>query len=304
MKLRLILLTMSTFTLAAIVTGCASGSLERMMSGMDDAERAFNQRAREESVYTKTAEELFANAQVVKLAKAAARGDIEQMNLLVSEDVDLNYTGFKGVTPLFYALQDIEGFKHLLVVGADPNRMDETRQSPISRAVEMSDPRFLRAALAHGGNPNIAVATWQIGSTNSWLYEPLLHTAVGTGDVERIVMLLDAGADIDAKDSWGDTALLQTADRNDFAMMQMLLDRGADYMAKDRLGLDLANRLGRKKGQQLVDKTALELEHAIAALEGRGVEVPAPDVATARWHEAAEAFRKAHGEEVLPSGVH
>lgn len=61
--------------------------------------------------------------------------------------------------------------------------------------------------------------------------------ATSVGDVGRVLALLDAGADIDARDKHGQTALMNAAHRGDAALVQALATRGAnlDHTAKYRL---------------------------------------------------------------------
>ena len=61
--------------------------------------------------------------------------------------------------------------------------------------------------------------------------------ATSAGDVGRVLTLLDAGADIDAFDRYGQTALMNAAHRGDAVLVQALVTRGAnlDHTAKHRL---------------------------------------------------------------------
>jgi uncharacterized protein len=61
--------------------------------------------------------------------------------------------------------------------------------------------------------------------------------ATTVGDIERVCALLDAGADIDALDKHGQTALMNAAHRGDVTLVQVLVDRGANlnHTAKYRL---------------------------------------------------------------------
>lgn len=283
-----------TILLALISVSCAGGP---SIGAMDAAERAFNERQREQSIHARTVNELYPDPKVVALAEAAASGDIDRIDQLVSEGVDVNYRGFKDVTPLLYALQDIDGFARLLEHGADPNLLDANRQSPISRAAKMDDPQFLEAALRYGGDANMAVGTWHIADRNAWLQEPVLHSVLDLEAMDKIRMLLAAGADLDARDSWGDTALHQAADANQFDVMYFLLEQGADYTIRDRTGVNLATRLGAKTDRQLLNEKSLY--RVIGWLEERGMDVPSPEAARALAEEAAKAYRKAHGDDAL-----
>jgi len=63
------------------------------------------------------------------------------------------------------------------------------------------------------------------------------RAATAAGDLHRVCALLDEGADIDALDEHGQTALMNAAYRGDTELAQVLIGRGADlnHTAKYRL---------------------------------------------------------------------
>ena len=63
------------------------------------------------------------------------------------------------------------------------------------------------------------------------------HEATNAGDLNRVCALLDEGADIDARDEHGQTALMNAAYRGDAELVQLLIGRGASLncTAKYRL---------------------------------------------------------------------
>src|ERR1700736_5616655 len=66
-----------------------------------------------------------------------------------------------------------------------------------------------------------------------------LHCATWKGHPEIVALLLEAGADVNAKNSnehWGTTPLHAAAHANQAAIAQMLIDHGADVNAKDMTG--------------------------------------------------------------------
>ena len=50
------------------------------------------------------------------------------------------------------------------------------------------------------------------------------------GQTEIVELLLDRGADIEAKDRYGNTALIRTAFTDDIEIVKLLLDRGAQTL--------------------------------------------------------------------------
>lgn len=82
------------------------------------------------------------------------------------------------------------------------------------------------------------------------LRKTALHTAAGVDNVEAIRLLLDAGADIDARDITGMTPLHVAAMYSRGRASTLLLERGADLQARDSFGdtpLHTAAIFGRTK---------------------------------------------------------
>ena len=73
------------------------------------------------------------------------------------------------------------------------------------------------------------------GSGNHSLDDQLLE-AIDYGDLASIEYLLNRGADIEARDDYGYTALMSASLYGDVAAVELLLDRGADIEARDDYG--------------------------------------------------------------------
>jgi ankyrin repeat protein len=113
---------------------------------------------------------------------------------------------------------------------------------------------------AHFGHIN--AVRWLLGagadvlarSRNDLVNQPLHAAAAGQASVELLTLLLDAGAEVNARQRGGFTAIQATAQNGDLAATQLLLARGADVLAQT------------DDGQTALD-FALEGEHeTVAAL--------------------------------------
>ena len=262
---------------AAFISSCKAEEIDFV--GMDSAEKTFNERQRKELVAYMPLETMFPDNQARALARAAGDGAVKQIKELVAQGASVNSKGVKGATPLFWALRNsnIEGFETLLDLGADPNVIfaDGT---VMHWAARHKDIRFLRKALDHGGNPDIAAG--QPSET------PLFETigVEGSDNRQAMLMLLDAGADINAVTGGeeifgvpmgGKTPLMVAATVVRFDIVYELLLRGADYRLKDDMDRDLMDRIASKKGRFAAgSKQEKFMKQVIDWLSDRGVEIP------------------------------
>ena len=189
--------------------------------------------------------------------------------LLLERGADPSLANQGGWTPLYLAtdnrnieagdyptrrpdLDHLELIAALLARGADPNaRMassTETRTifthqwlyeagaTPFLRAAQSGDVALLRRLLAHGADPSIPTANgttplmvasgigWVEGVTHEWSEEDTLDT---------VRLLLDLGADVNAADADGRTALHGAAHKGRNGVVRLLAGHGADLAARD-----------------------------------------------------------------------
>jgi len=251
----------------AYVSACGSEMSDRAQE-MNSAEKKFNEAQSQRVVAFMSLETMFPDQQVRALAKAAGEGNIRKVEQLVKEGVAVNARGPQGATPLFWAMRNYNGFKRLLELGADPNVVfgNGDGGSVVHAAVTAKDERFLKAVFQHGGNPNLV--------DNQSGYTPLF-SALPMG-VRTVETLLDAGADINAQDKFGNTAAIAAAGRGRFEVVYKLLERGADYTLKDRTGHDLADEVASVVGMlRPGSESAKWQEKVIEWLKAKGVEIPA-----------------------------
>jgi len=166
--------------------------------------------------------------------------------------------------------------------GADLNRhvgpMDETA---LQLASAKDCPRLVEALLSAGA----AVVSSSSGDVSA------LHLAVRNGTVAVTTLLLDAGADLNAEDTGGNTPLHYAVTRNGaLELVRLLLDRGALAYARNAKGQTPADVAEEEENESYLPI----LEKALERLRGRrqvswtcpqcknGMKRPSPD--RIRWY--------------------
>ncbi len=112
------------------------------------------------------------------------------------------------------------------------------------------------------------------------------------GDVEKVTSLLDSGADVNAKDQRGWTALLCAVSRGQMDVVKLLLDKGADVNSKGEHGwtplMEAANRGHLEAAKLLLKKGAdVNLKHQYGWT--------AMKIAKGKGYKKIESLLKAHG---------
>ncbi len=221
------------------------------------------------------------------LLYAARQNSLESVQMLVKAGADLNKTDPDGTSALVMAIVNAHYDLpiYLMDHGADPNIADKYGRTALYAAVDMHtleksatrpDPKetdkatsldVVKAALAHGANPNLA----------------LISPAPGRGSLDVPDRYLGAGA----------TPFLRAAKTGDAEVMRLLLAHGADPKAETKDGttaMILAAGLSWTMGITNVDeKNALE---AIKICIDNGVDVNAAnDKGDTALHGAATSGR-------------
>lgn len=151
-----------------------------------------------------TPTQAFAKPQTAQLVAAVMGGNYTEADKLLAQGVDVNAVGAEDLTPLLWVLSashfDEKKLEYLLKAGANPNFQERKHHaSAMYFAVHNQKPRLLKLLLKYGGNPSLS--GWGGGGDESILQIAALH-----GDEEIINILVDAGADINWLDKWGDSA--------------------------------------------------------------------------------------------------
>jgi ankyrin repeat protein len=153
---------------------------------------------------------------------AAQNRDTASISLLLRFGADANGFDREGITPLFAATraQCFESAKVLLKHGADCNlSAGPDSESPLSFAASNNHLDLVQLYLANGGDAGFIMEN---GST---ALVSCMNKIVSTKVVE---VMLASGADADAKNGEGTTAMFQAIQANRVDLMTVLLDNGAN----------------------------------------------------------------------------
>ena len=121
----------------------------------------------------------------------------------------------------------------------DVSWVDFTGQTPFLRAALSGDTTAMRLLLRYGANPNLSTPA---GTTPlmaaagvNWVVQQT-YTEPPQAQLDAVKMCLDLGADINAANSMGLTALLGAANRGSNDIIEFLASNGARLDVKDREG--------------------------------------------------------------------
>jgi len=123
----------------------------------------------------------------------------------------------------------------LALLDGDPSLLDRRTEDgfpPLGYAIFFRHPSLARALIERGADIN-AVAE------NAQRVAPV-HAAASVGDVETMRLLLDRGADPNARQQAGFVPLHAAAGNGDLDMARLLIARGADRHARTDDGKDAA----------------------------------------------------------------
>ena len=184
---------------------------------------------------------MFKNTPIWDLAKAVRDGNTSEIKRLVQiQKMDIDYQESKfGSTLLMLTVlnEQYNSAKALLENGADPNKHDT--YTGISAMIYSAgiqnqnddNTKFLKLMLLHGGNPNDE-ETGDRQKGNSTRKNPLLVACADViqdvTPIEKVKLLVEAGADINHKNEYGATPLQKALTDEHYDVILYLLQKAVD----------------------------------------------------------------------------
>ncbi|CAM9450731.1 unnamed protein product [Sphacelaria rigidula] len=232
---------------------------------------------------------------------AAARGHELVVSSLLLKGADANAKDRTQRSPLHHAVLNghTAAAKMLLLAGADAtSRYGPYELSPLDVAASLGEVDLLRMFIFHGADAN---ARHPNGMT-------VLHTAAFNNSTDVVRVLLEAGADIEVRDSAaGSTPLYGAAQSGACDAMRVLLQHGADVDAPTSWGwrpltvacrflnIDAVEMLLRWGADEtVVDKSGRSVKRAVGRdIPERLRQLRADDMERVHWLLATAAMSRA-----------
>lgn len=132
------------------------------------------------------------------LHRAASRGGVEAVQVLLAAGALVEAEDRRGETPLFFSAgKPLRLAQNLLAGGANPNHRNSLGDTPLFAAADAGAVDLVRLLVEAGADP---CARNESGQT-------ALHAAAAGGNAGVVDALLNCGAEVDARDSDGRTPL-------------------------------------------------------------------------------------------------
>lgn len=189
-----------------------------------------------------------------KLFEAVALGNLKAIETLLQDGADIHYIDNFGRTVLLvpFVWTNIDVVTYLLEHGADVNATTKLKKSPLMLATEakIAEAYYLdpESSKKETGCSEVIKVLLAYGA-NANAQDIHGHTALMKSStsysLETVKALLESGADIHIKDKDGVTALLAASMENFSKSVELLLQYGADVNAQDNNGTTALMKLSK-----------------------------------------------------------
>ena len=157
------------------------------------------------------------------------------VKMLLDNDADISAKDKDGQTALIIAINNgQEDTAILLIQRGSPLINTGSHASSLYAACDKTLPRVVKALIERGKSSGQLQAMLEV-TYKGYGYVPL-HVAASRGSREIASQLVEAGADINVRNSFQDTPLIRAARAGQLQMVDYLIAQGADRDATDAIG--------------------------------------------------------------------
>jgi len=153
--------------------------------------------------------------------EAAKTGDIVQLKKMLTEDsTRVNSLDKDKMTPLHHAVDagKLEAASLLIRMGADINAVNFKKETPLHIAAYKGNAGAVKLLLEHNADLTMREMRDRI---------PLFLACNWGNDLETVRLLIEAGSDVNDKNSRGEIVLVSTLSYGKKEIIDLLIDRGA-----------------------------------------------------------------------------
>lgn len=201
--------------------------------------------------------ENFFSGRQLEIARAIYEGDdgILKRRLSLINNKELNAPAKEKMTLLFWAISNTTGdnatpkrahmITSLIKSGADPLQPQPNMPgSPAEFAMKGKNAIWIKAMLDGGLSPD---------ARDKLNNKPIIFQSIWAKNTETLETILDYGADINIRNSLGDTVLIDALDAHSYDHVILLLKRGADSSIRGNSGWTMGNQLQRFLNRDIGD---------------------------------------------------
>lgn len=209
-----------------------------------------------------------------RLAESVSRGDVAAMEAALRDGADANAKGKHGLTMLLWSVAkgNLPAFAMLLKNGAELeadlgdsfyNTWGYRPETVVEQIVIDDDPGFLGVAISHGLGPDYI--------PDQERQETLLQLAIEAGATKNIAFLLDEGADINHKSTYGGPPINDAFVRDRYDIVLLLMQRGADLGLANRWEQTIADGIRRTDISRVKPDQLLHYTQVVEEVRRRGL---------------------------------
>ncbi|MBR1778317.1 MAG: ankyrin repeat domain-containing protein [Alphaproteobacteria bacterium] len=176
---------------------------------------------------------------------------VELVQMLAFEKMICGNAG-NFCSPFWWRQADIAAVQKEIEKGADLNRVDPMGKTPLMTAILLKkDPSIIRLMIEKGADPNYVSPDGKSVLMSAFPNEEMMQILFDAGvkadrnllvkyqivkPVSAVKLLIKNGADINARDEYGETLLKKSAHYIDLETAETLLALGADIRTKNNFG--------------------------------------------------------------------